>query len=79
MKSKKELEQILSQIMDIKIEITIWGNNNENFTFSFEGKNDEAVKKFKKFFGDKVIIDDQVSDPYDEETDMTYIYCKFKK
>ena len=68
------LKQTLSKVTGKEIDITIRGNN--KFTFSFEGKNKQSEYKLIQFFGDKIEITEDSG--YDEETDMTYIYCSFK-
>lgn len=68
------LKQTLSKVTGKEIDITIRGNN--KFTFSFEGKNKQSECKLIQFFGDKIEITEDSG--YDEETDMTYIYCSFK-
>lgn len=68
------LKQTLAKVAGKEIDITIRGNN--KFTFSFEGENKQSEYKITKFFGDKIEITEDSG--YDEETDMTYIYCSFK-
>ncbi|QIG63323.1 hypothetical protein DAC16_90 [Bacteroides phage DAC16] len=68
------LKQTLSKVVNKEIDITIRGNN--KFTFSFEGESKQSECKLIQFFGDKIEITEDSG--YDEETDMTYIYCSFK-
>lgn len=68
------LKQSLSKVANREIDITIRGKN--QFTFSFEGKSKQSEYKITRFFGNKIEITEDSG--YDEETDMTYIYCSFK-
>lgn len=68
------LKQSLSKVANREIDITIRGTN--QFTFSFEGKSKQSEYKITRFFGNKIEITEDSG--YDEETDMTYIYCSFK-
>lgn len=64
---KAKLERTLSIVAGIVIEVTVLKND---ATFSFEGKNDNAVSKIVDFFAGKK----QLEVDYDEECDFTCIY-----
>lgn len=64
---KRELERTLSIIAGIAIEVTVL---KKSATFSFDGRNDEAVSKIKNFFAGKK----ELEVDYDEECDFTCIY-----
>ncbi len=64
---KAKLERTLSIVAGIAIEVTVLKND---ATFSFEGKNDNAVSKIVDFFAGKK----QLEVDYDEECDFTCIY-----
>ena len=62
-----KLERTLSIVAGIAIEVTVLKND---ATFSFEGKNDNAVSKIVDFFAGKKELEVE----YDEECDFTCIY-----
>lgn len=64
---KAKLERTLSIVAGIAIEVTVL---KKDATFSFEGKNDNAVSKIVDFFAGKK----QLEVDYDEECDFTCIY-----
>lgn len=64
---KAKLERTLSIVAGIAIEVTVLKND---ATFSFEGKNDNAVSKIVDFFAGKK----QLEVDYDKECDFTCIY-----
>lgn len=64
---KKVLENTLSTVAGIAIEVTVLKND---ATFSFDGRNDNAVSKIVKFFDGKK----ELEVDYDEECDFTCIY-----
>lgn len=64
---KAKLERTLSIVSGIEIEVTVLKND---ATFSFEGKNDNAVSKIVDFFAGKK----ELEVDYDEECDFTCIY-----
>ena len=57
---KRELERTLSVIAGIAIEVTVL---KKSATFSFYGRNDNAVSKIKNFFAGKK----ELEVDYDEE------------
>ena len=64
---KRELERTLSVIAGLAIEVTVL---KKSATFSFYGRNDNAVSKIKNFFAGKK----ELEVDYDEECDFTCIY-----
>lgn len=64
---KATLERTLSIVAGIAIEVTVL---KKDATFSFEGKNDNAVSRIIDFFAGKK----QLEVDYDEECDFTCIY-----
>lgn len=64
---KAELERTLSVIAGITIEVTVL---KKSATFSFDGRNDNAVAKIINFFAGKKDLEID----YDEECDFTCIY-----
>ena len=63
------LENKLSQIAGVKIEITIRGE--QAFTFSFEGQNVSAENAIKKYFNNST--PDPLSG-YDQECELTVLF-----
>jgi len=68
-----KLSNMISKVMEIKTALTVRGI--KDFTISFEGKNEEAVKKFLDFMGNNIT---NVSHDYDLECDMTCIWYSAK-
>jgi hypothetical protein len=67
---KKVIENTLSIVAGFSVEVTVRGER--KFTFSFEGRNDLAVERIKKYFkGQSIRVD------YDEECDYTCLYATF--
>lgn len=64
---KAKLERTLSIVAGIAIEVTVL---KKDATFSFEGKNDNAVSRIVNFFAGKKELEVE----YDEECDFTCIY-----
>ena len=46
--TKQELENNMTKVAGIPVEITVRGKR--SFTFSFEGKNETAAKKIQQYF-----------------------------
>lgn len=65
--TKQELENNMTKVAGIPVEITVRGK--KSFTFSFEGKNEMAVKKIQQYFASVSLEYD-----YDEECDYTCLY-----
>ncbi len=65
--SKQELENNMTKVAAIPVEITVRGKR--SFTFSFEGKNEMAAKKIQQYFAPVLLEYD-----YDEECDLTCLY-----
>lgn len=65
--TKQELENNMTKVAGIPVEITIAAN--KTFTFSFEGKNETAAKKIQQYFAPVSLEYD-----YDEECDLTCLY-----
>jgi len=58
----------IEQVAGRSMEFTIRGDR--NFTFSFEGRDEEAVNKVVEFFAEHA----KVSADYEEECDLTCIF-----
>ena len=65
--TKQELENNMTQVAGVPVEITVRGQR--SFTFSFEGKNEMAAKKIRQYFAPVRLEYD-----YDEECDLTCLY-----
>lgn len=65
--TKQELENNMTQVAGVPVEITVRGK--KAFTFSFEGKNETAAKKIQQYFAPVHLEYD-----YDEECDLTCLY-----
>jgi hypothetical protein len=65
----KNIENTLSKVCGEKVEITIRGLR--EFTASFIGNNQDAVKKVNEFFNGKL---KSFESEYDAECDLTVIY-----
>ena len=72
----KTLENTISRIAGIKVEITILGEN--YFSFFFLGENNEAAYKIKKFFKNQGAFDSNIEE-YDKECDSTCLFFVAKK
>lgn len=66
----KKLESIISSVVNKQIEITVRGLT--EFTFSFEGQDNNVFENLKKYFGAKMT---GAKNHYDAECDYTCIYC----
>lgn len=66
-----KLQSIVSLVAGISIEITIRGE--KQFTFSFDGKNEEAISKIKNYF--KNGFSWGKDSGYDDECDFTCLYA----
>ena len=70
MNDKKAIaEQNLSNICGTKVEITV--RDEREFTFSFDGQNESAVARLRKFFG----LQARLEVRYDAECDFTCVYA----
>ena len=58
----------IEQVAGRSMEFTVRGDR--NFTFSFEGRDEEAVNKVVEFFAEQA----KVSAEYDEDCDQTCIF-----
>ena len=65
--TKQELENNMTKVAGIPVEITVRGKH--SFTFSFEGKNETAAKKIQQYFAPVSLEYDYV-----EECDLTCLY-----
>lgn len=65
--TKQELENNMTKVAGVPVEITIRGK--KSFTFSFEGKNEVAAQKIQKYFTPVTLEYD-----YDEGCDLTCLY-----
>ena len=65
--TKQELENNMTKVAGIPVEITVRGKR--SFTFSFEGKNETAAKKIQQYFAPVSLEYD-----YEEECDLTCLY-----
>lgn len=65
--TQKELENNMSKVAGLAVEVTI--RDKKSFTFSFEGENEVAAKKIQDYFAPVSLEYD-----YDEECDFTCLY-----
>ena len=65
--TKQELENNMTKVVGVPVEITI--RDKKSFTFSFEGEDEVAAQKIQKYFAPVTLEYD-----YDEECDLTCLY-----
>ena len=66
---KQGLEAILQTVAGVAVELTIRAE--KAFTISFDGRNDEAVKKIFAYFAGNVKT---IESDYDAECDMSCVW-----
>ena len=67
----KPLEDNLSKVAGIPVELTLRGERTNSYTISFDGDNPEAQSKLKSYLGDGVKWNDC---GYDEGSEATFMY-----